>query len=249
MNHKIKVMPKERVADISDAEIHGLMDFDRLVIKAGHVAYGAKILANLKLISGGLAAVSVSALLLLNAQDSGVSTVEESVPMEQLTRPTPVEKVAAMDSGTPAKEVSVQKPSPANSTVQPKATAAVYAQDKEPAVAPTLQPTTSTAVYHEAEPVDGFPHLYEYFARELTYPEEGRNDSVQGVVEAAFVISSQGQVSKITLLNSLGPAFDAEAYRLISNMPAWKPATINGKPVASKFSIPLNFKVVQRKQD
>lgn len=246
MNHKIKVMPKEQIAGLSDEEIRGLMDFDGLVVKAGHVAYGAKILSNLKLITGGLSAVSVSVFLVWNAQNSSVPALEIPTPSAQPGSPPPAVNMVANDSVIPLKEVPSQQPS---MNRKPKENAQEVNPGTEAKVESKPEPSTSPVVYVEAEPINGFPHLYEYFESELKYPEEAVNDSVQGVVTVAFIITSRGQVDKITVMNSLGPAFDAEAIRLISHMPAWKPATIDGSPVASRFSLPLNFQFVHSKKE
>ncbi|HEY0653411.1 MAG TPA: energy transducer TonB, partial [Chryseosolibacter sp.] len=99
------------------------------------------------------------------------------------------------------------------------------------------------AVYVQASPVNGYPHLYAYFSRELKYPEEAKKDSIGGEVIAVFTISADGSPEKIVIEYSLGPAFDREVIRLITNMPPWSPATYNEKPVASKMSLPLTFQI------
>lgn len=103
--------------------------------------------------------------------------------------------------------------------------------------------------YLEAEPAEGYPNLYDYFARELRYPVEGLKDSIQGIVSVSFLIDQEGKPVQIKIVNSLGPAFDKEAQRLIENMPAWKPATLNGKPVAAKVSLPFTFQIVKSNPD
>lgn len=104
---------------------------------------------------------------------------------------------------------------------------------------------TPNLVYVQAVPVNGYPDLYEYFNRELKYPQEALKDSVQGEVTAVFTINVNGLPEKIIIENSLGPRFDQEVVRLITNMPAWRPATYNNKPVASKMSLPLTFQITK----
>ena len=99
------------------------------------------------------------------------------------------------------------------------------------------------SVYIAAEPVLGYPHLYEYFNRELRYPEPALRDSLEGILALSFVINREGNPIKIRIENSPGPLFDEEARRLILNMPAWKPATVNGKPVAVRISLPITFQI------
>jgi TonB family protein len=101
--------------------------------------------------------------------------------------------------------------------------------------------------YVEAQPINGFQELYEYFSKELRYPDAAVKDSIEGIVTVFFVISKEGKPVQISTENSLGEAFDQEALRLIQNMPEWKAATVNGKPVPSRISIPLTFQIVKTK--
>jgi hypothetical protein len=57
------------------------------------------------------------------------------------------------------------------------------------------------------------------------------------------VVNTDGKPENITIKQSLGEPFEKEARRLIENMPLWKPATLNGKPVSSQMSIPLTFQI------
>jgi protein TonB len=95
--------------------------------------------------------------------------------------------------------------------------------------------------YVEAAPAKGYPDLYAYFEKELTYPEEAMSNPVEGVVTVAFTITRKGKIENINIDNSLGELFDREAMRVITQMPDWKPASYNGKPVSSTVSLPLTF--------
>jgi TonB family protein len=110
------------------------------------------------------------------------------------------------------------------------------------------EPIASASVYHQAEPVSGYPDLYAYFERELTYPQEAVRDSLEGVVTVVFTINAAGKPENILVENSLGTPFDQEVNRVIENMPPWKPASYNGKPMKSKVSIPLTFELKNTKQ-
>jgi len=110
----------------------------------------------------------------------------------------------------------------------------------------TLAPATS---YVEAEPIPGFPKLYEYLNTKIIYPLQMVKDSIQGVESVSFVIDEKGNLGQIAILNSLGPLFDEETVRLLNQMPAWKPASLNGKPVGSRISLPLIFTVHASKKE
>ena len=98
-------------------------------------------------------------------------------------------------------------------------------------------------VYIQAEPRDGYAELYAYFSNNIKYPETALSDSIEGVETVSFTIDEYGRPVDIGITKSLGVAFDAEAVRLIKEMPAWLPATLNGRPVASQLSLPLTFEI------
>jgi protein TonB len=111
----------------------------------------------------------------------------------------------------------------------------------------TFRGNPGNDIYVQAEPVDGYQQLYEYFNRHLTYPPAAIKDSVEGVQTVSFQINVEGKPEMIQVKQSLGVPFEIEAARLIENMPAWKPATLNGKPVASQVSLPLTFQLRRAK--
>jgi TonB family protein len=131
-------------------------------------------------------------------------------------------------------------------TKKPTATSAQ--QKKEEA---NVQPTTPAAKtetgYVPAEPIKGYPELYSYFSNNLLYPKEAMKDSVQGVLTVSFIINKNGKPEKIEVANSLGTLLDQEAIRLIREMPEWKPAVLNGKPIPSRISLPITFQLVKVK--
>ena len=238
MNRKIKIMNKQQA--ISDEEIRSLMDFDGLVQQASHLTSLAKMLSNLKVITGSIVAVSVTAFLVWIGQHESTAPAEKPITSGQST-PQQVPSDQAIDSMIPLKVIPEQKlPSV---EVRPKKIKRTVPEKKETMPAPTGP--VVYLVYREAEPIEGFTNLYKYFDAELKYPELAQRDSLYGIVTVTFIVNSKGQIDKITVLNSPAPVFNAEAIRLIRNMPAWRPATIDGKPVPSKFSLPLNFRFKQ----
>ncbi len=100
--------------------------------------------------------------------------------------------------------------------------------------------------YTGAEPKAGYDNLYNYFSSALKYPKDAIKDSVQGTAVISFTINERGRVAKVMFENSLGPLFDEECLRLISEMPEWKPARLNGDPVPAKISLPLTFKITSQ---
>lgn len=109
----------------------------------------------------------------------------------------------------------------------------------------TSKPSQLEYTYNAALPLDGYENLYAYFKENLTYPDELRMDSIEGIVLMSFLVLKDSSISNIEIMQSLGDRFDNEAMRVISSMPKWVPATVNGDPVSSKLSIPLSFSIVK----
>jgi len=85
----------------------------------------------------------------------------------------------------------------------------------------------------------GMGALMQYLSDNIRYPEE---KDIQGRVIVSFVVDKDGSISNAQVVKSVHPSFDAEALRIINNMPKWIPGTQNGKPVNVKYVVPINFK-------
>ena len=81
--------------------------------------------------------------------------------------------------------------------------------------------------------------FYRFLAKNLKWPKT--NEDIQGKVIVSFIVEKNGTLTHIIIVRSLGILFDKEALRVIKLFPHWKPAKINGKPVRSKFYIPIQF--------
>ena len=85
----------------------------------------------------------------------------------------------------------------------------------------------------------GMNALMQYLSHNIRYPEE---KDIQGRVLVSFVVGKDGSISNAQVVKSVHPSFDAEALRIINNMPKWIPGTQNGKPVNVKYVVPINFR-------
>lgn len=250
----IKIMSTK--PEVSDEELREYMNFEELLERRNAVVRKKK--TNDLLWKSGILSTAVITLAIVWFLYRG-GTGEEQVAPEMNSDHAVMP--GAAEPGTPVTEhdsaqfrISQDVPSPATSESE-KASAAAEPSNARHNEAPDKKPEVNTNSetgkensreeyqYAEAEPVDGFPALYEYFNKELVYPQEAMSDSIQGVVTCSFVIGITGAPENIRIQNSLGEAFDNEVRRLIEGMPAWKPATVNGKPVPSRLSIPVTFRL------
>ncbi len=237
MKQKIKIMKHE--PNPSDEEIQSYMNFDRLLEKRRVPANTSKVKP---IISWSIAVVAVTALVIwfLSPRGTVQPVVEKTSKMEDsAVRSTPSSPLV-LDS-LPSEDSMSKEPKGELSQVQP-------AVPKKPTVQRNADAVASEEAYTQAEPLHGYSNLYDYFNSNLVYPTEALKDSIQGVQTISFVINAEGKPEKIDVVKSLGEPFEKEAKRLIENMPAWKSATLNGKPVASKISVPITFQIQKIKK-
>lgn len=62
-----------------------------------------------------------------------------------------------------------------------------------------------------------------------------------GKIYLKFAVEENGTLTNIKVLRGLSNKLDAEAIRVLSIMPKWKPAKINGKPIRMFMNLPLKF--------
>ena len=89
----------------------------------------------------------------------------------------------------------------------------------------------------------GTPALTDYLKKETIYPEQAREDSIQGRVLLSFVVEKDGSISNPVVVKSSGDILDAEALRVLSEMPKWNPGMDNGILCRVQYAIPINFRL------
>ena len=83
----------------------------------------------------------------------------------------------------------------------------------------------------------------DYLRANVNYPPECREAKIQGRVLITFVVDKDGSIKNARVLKSVHPLLDAEALRVISAMPKWKPGLQHGTPVSVQYSVPVNFRL------
>ena len=81
----------------------------------------------------------------------------------------------------------------------------------------------------------------------LKYPQEAVRNGVQGRVLVDFVIDEKGKMTDVKVLKGVDPLLDAEAVKVVSASPDWKPARLQGRKVRSEMSLYVEFKLEKRK--
>jgi TonB family protein len=84
--------------------------------------------------------------------------------------------------------------------------------------------------------------VYQY----LKYPQEAVRDGIQGRVMVEFVIGTDGKVTDVKVVKSVSPELDAEAVKVVSASPKWKPARLKGEKVRCSMTIPVEFRLEKK---
>ena len=85
--------------------------------------------------------------------------------------------------------------------------------------------------------------LTSFIANHVKYPEQAKKDRIEGTVAISFIVKTSGKIENIKVVRSVNPDLDAEAIRVVSLMPDWKPGTVNGKEANMGAYIPIQFKL------
>lgn len=80
--------------------------------------------------------------------------------------------------------------------------------------------------------------------KNLVYPEEARNQDIQGRVTVLFVIDKEGNITNVRARGPRnGELLEQEAIRIVKMLPQFKPGVQKGKPVNVSYALPINFKL------
>lgn len=85
--------------------------------------------------------------------------------------------------------------------------------------------------------------LFEYLQKNVKYPADAEKKKVEGRVLVTFVVNTDGSITDIEVMRKTFPSLDAEAVRVISGMPKWKPGEQKGQKVRVKYTVPLTFRL------
>lgn len=105
-----------------------------------------------------------------------------------------------------------------------------------------------SAVEISAEFPGGQSALMDWLRNNVRYPQNAYEHDIQGRVIVKFVIEKDGSVSNVKIAKGVDKDLDMEAIRVASKLPKWKPGYNNGVPVRSWFTLPITFKLQERRE-
>ena len=96
------------------------------------------------------------------------------------------------------------------------------------------------AVEENAEFVGGMNALSKFFQENIKYPDAAQKANQSGKVFTQFIVNTDGSISDVTILKSVGFGCDEEAMRVIK-LAKWIPGKHHGQVVRSRFTVPIMF--------
>ena len=112
---------------------------------------------------------------------------------------------------------------------------------------PQIQDTSSQEVLQIVEQMPEFPGgqnaLMAWLQKNLEYPEEAREQGLEGRVFVQFTVYSTGVCGNFTILRSPSPLLSNAALKTIKKMPKWTPGMQNGKSVNTMMRLPILYKL------
>ena len=101
-----------------------------------------------------------------------------------------------------------------------------------------------------AEFPGGTMALMSYLSQNIKYPQEAKQQNIQGRVIVFFTVQPDGKVTDAHVDNPVHPLLDAEAIRVVSMMPNFSPALkADGTPVSVTTVVPVNFRLAEPAKD
>jgi TonB family protein len=78
------------------------------------------------------------------------------------------------------------------------------------------------------------------FSPEPSFSDEARNAKAQGIVLLLLVVGKDGHPYDVQVGQSLGMGFDEKAIEAVNHW-RFRPATLNGQPVATRIAVQVDF--------
>lgn len=115
----------------------------------------------------------------------------------------------------------------------------------------TFTDSNGKLVYNKAETdpsyFGGEDALAKYLKDNLVYPQVALDKGVEGTVFVDFVVDEKGKIAEVEARDAAWEDVDQslmdEATRIVKTMPNWVAGSQRGKPVSTKFSIPITFQL------
>jgi TonB family protein len=82
-----------------------------------------------------------------------------------------------------------------------------------------------------------------YLGQNIRYPANSQRSGASGIVVVKFVVNKYGAIENLRLLKGVNDELNKEAMRVVRNMKAWQPATLEGEKISEEYVVPIKFSI------
>ena len=199
-----------------------------------------------------LAVVCSSLFYSCETATTGKKTIEKPKIEKQTINPVdkqkinPIENTSSNDSVKKTKKQYIIPPAELMGEVSilpepPPAIAGGISYDPLPEIEKVTMPDEILS-YAEVMPEfpGGMHEMIKFLYENMNYPEEMKENGIEGRIFVQFVVTKTGSVKDVTIARGID-GLNREAIRLVKQMPNWEPGINNGKQVNVKMVIPIRF--------
>ncbi len=154
-------------------------------------------------------------------------------PKQQQEIPKPKAKKVPIPDPTPDEPEPIRLPEDIEPDIEMPDTDIIFGIPEGP---PPDEPTGPIRVGGDVKPPE------KVFFPSPQYTEIARKARIQGVVIVEAIIDKQGKVTNVKVLKGLPMGLDQAAADAVARW-TFKPATLNGKPVAVIYNLTVNFQL------
>ena len=188
-----------------------------------------------------VALAGISAGMILMSGCSGTTSSNQSSETLQGEPVAPIEQIEA----TVSIEDEGELPAIKDTVVIKKGE---IEDTKYPVVGEIIDPEQEDKVYEAIVDVrptfpGGDEKLMEWISQHIQYPQNVYDSHIQGRVIVQFLVKEDGSVGDAKIIRSVFPSLDEEALRVVTTLPKFNPAILDGKAVEYWFTIPIVFRL------
>jgi protein TonB len=100
-----------------------------------------------------------------------------------------------------------------------------------------------TEFRRDSEFPGGIPQWFRFLNKTFRYPDSAVVYEIQGTVVIGFMVSKDGKVHDLRIVQSVNKYLDEEALRVMGQTPDWQPAIVGGIISDSYKRQPIDFKL------
>jgi TonB family protein len=194
--------------------------------------------------------VLLSAVVIWQSCGSKSDTTTADMADSVVVTDTEIEQAKLIDENKKTDEIVAKRAQLEKSRVE-KAQERMLAATVIAEKSPTYKDSKGRVVYNKAE-IDpsftgGEKAMRKYLRDNLKYPENARDNGIEGTVFVNFIVDEKGKVREVVASDVVGENIDQElkdeSVRVVTSMPVWVAGRQHGKNVDVNFSIPISFEL------